>query len=97
MFINIETPAPYDDSSVDKAFTITDNTTYVPSTKDDDEWEEEVIIIKRRKKAKPVVQPWNPYYIPSVGTSIPEPCMFDGLPDGVYGIACPCPRHRATC
>lgn len=26
-----------------------------------------------------------------------QPCMFDGLPDGVYHLACPCPRHGTYC
>jgi len=24
-------------------------------------------------------------------------CMFEGLPPGVYGIACPCPKCTPTC
>lgn len=31
--------------------------------------------------------PYEPY----------QRCMFDGLPPGVYGIACPCPRHSVWC
>lgn len=26
-----------------------------------------------------------------------QPCMFDGLPPGVYHLACPCPRHGSYC
>lgn len=28
---------------------------------------------------------------------VSSPCMFDNLPPGVYGLACPCPRHSAYC
>lgn len=26
-----------------------------------------------------------------------EPCMFDGLPPGVYGLVCRCPRCSPRC
>jgi hypothetical protein len=26
-----------------------------------------------------------------------EPCMFDGLPPGVYGLVCHCPRCTPRC
>lgn len=26
-----------------------------------------------------------------------EPCMFDGLKDGVYGLSCPCPKCTPRC
>lgn len=26
-----------------------------------------------------------------------QKCLFDGLPPGVYGIACPCPKCRTYC
>lgn len=26
-----------------------------------------------------------------------EPCMFDGLPPGTYGLVCPCRRCRPWC
>lgn len=40
----------------------------------------------------------DPYPAPQIApwtlTADDEWCAFDSLPDGVYGIACPCSRHR---
>ena len=44
----------------------------------------------------PDVQPWK-YDGPPIKITMNEPCMFDNLPPGTYGIACPCPKHRVTC
>lgn len=45
----------------------------------------------RRSGFNPLFQEWSP------PVSTGHACMFDGLPDGVYGIACPCPRHGVVC
>jgi hypothetical protein len=38
---------------------------------------------------------------PDSGASWPQstggPCLFENLPPGVYGIACPCPLHAVWC
>lgn len=79
---------------------------------DNDEWEEEITIIKRRRVPKKPqfptippqpkgeetwVEPYNPITNVRETWVTREPCMFDGLPDGAYGIACPCSRHRTIC
>ncbi len=108
MNINIDSPSL---PSVSGTSTISDSTTYVPNIKieDEDEWEEETITIVRRrrvpKKTKPMdvppwpeVQPWKPFPGTPITWKYKEPpCMFDGLPDGAYGISCPCPRHGVFC
>ena len=37
------------------------------------------------------IKPWVPDYSkPYVPQT--QPCMFDNLPPGIYGISCPCPK-----
>jgi hypothetical protein len=45
-----------------------------------------------------------PYPVPQVVPVVPwwpqqpyHPCAFDGLPPGVYGLVCQCPRCTTTC
>jgi len=33
---------------------------------------------------------WEPLFV--MQPTQEQPCMFDNLPPGVYGLACPCPR-----
>ncbi len=37
-----------------------------------------------------------PYVAPVTYIS-PTPCLFDNLPEGSYGLYCPCPKHGSYC
>jgi hypothetical protein len=39
----------------------------------------------------PIKEDYPPFSLKEKGLP-DEPCMFDGLPDGVYGISCPCKK-----
>lgn len=50
------------------------------------------------KEDLPSIKPWvHPYPTLPRFRRETRRCMFDGLPPGVYGIACPCPKCSVWC
>jgi hypothetical protein len=48
----------------------------------------------------PQVPPWphpRPWIWPQPPVRWQQPCMFDNLPPGVYGLVCQCPRCSPQC